>query len=408
MNLYGIECSKLRITFTNTRLFDDESTYRSAKISEISCTAGYDIIDLSGMITALEKLPNADLEQDINNRYLYNETYKKFKTYASDTKATQAEIELYTAEIENYCNTITSAMLSAYNISLGGDISLNFRYKVVDADILASYPDAYVEFLVPSPSGVKTTKVYLKDAPIDSEGRYIFSVEVAAAQLTDEITLYMVYDENTVGASFTTSVREYADYVLANSETMEAGYPGVCELLRSMLNYGAYAQSYFGYNTENLANDGIYTDATNPVLSGTLDESASVSVTGGAEGIKCSGWKISLLSKTTLKVYFALTDAAISDYEITVISPCGEETEITAVADGARYRVDIADIGASELDNDYTIKIKRIADGSEYSVSISVMCYVSAMKASDDENIVNLVHALKLYSDAANAYFERN
>ena len=408
INLYGTECSKVRVVFNNTRTFDGESERRAANISEVTCTTGHIPVSLGAMAELLEKLPVADTTADPNNRYLYNDIYDKFNSYIAAENPSADEIAAYVDDIGAYYEAISSTVLSAYNISLGGDISLNFRYKVVNAAKLATFPDAYVEFRVPSPSGIKLTKVYLKDAPIDSDGRYIFSVEVAAAQLTDDITLYMVYDENTIGASYTTSVRDYVDYVLANGEEMEVGYPGVCNLLRAMVNYGAYAQNYFGYNTDNLANSGIYSSANDPVQIGTLSENASVSVSGSIEGIKCSGWKISLLSKTTLKVYFTLSNAAISGYDITVIDPDGKEVEMTAIADGARYRIDIENIEAKHLDDNYTIKIKRIADNSEYSVSISVMCYVSAMKTSADTNMVNLVHALKLYSDAANAYFERN
>ena len=38
------------------------------------------------------------------------------------------------------------------------------------------------------------------------------------------------------------------------------------ELVKAMLNYGAYAQQYFGINTNNLANKNIYNSANDPVL----------------------------------------------------------------------------------------------------------------------------------------------
>lgn len=72
------------------------------------------------------------------------------------------------------------------------------------------------------------------------------------------------------GKEYKTSVVEYAKTILADS-SYEANYPGINGLVKSMLNYGAYAQLYFGYKTdkvENLANHGIYTDANNPVLNG--------------------------------------------------------------------------------------------------------------------------------------------
>lgn len=405
VDLYGIECSKVRITFTNTRLFDSESEYRSAKISEISCTAGYDSVDFGSMIAALEKLPEADIEENVNNRYLYNENYKKFKTYAANSEADQETIDLYTAEIEEYYADISSTILSAYNISLGGDIAMNFRYRVIDLTLLSKYPDAYVEFVTPTKSGSEITKVYLKDAEVDSEGRYIFSVYLAAAQMNDKVTLYMVYDENTVGKSFETSVREYVDHILA-SDDAECAYPGIGELLKAMLNYGAYAQSYFGYNESSLANDGI----ENNVEATEVEESSVISVIGEASAITSSGWKIALLSKTTMRIYFTPDDGySETDFNFVLVLENGNRNEVKPVYENGRYRIDIEDIGAAALDDIYTVEVSNVSDSTSCSISVSALCYVSAvLNGSHDADLINLVKALKLYNEAANAYVEKN
>ena len=48
-------------------------------------------------------------------------------------------------------------------------------------------------------------------------------------------------------------LKDYADYILTHT-----GYSAeTIALGKSMLNYGAYSQTYFGYNTENLANAGL-------------------------------------------------------------------------------------------------------------------------------------------------------
>ena len=407
VDMYNIECSKIRIIFENTRLFDGEATLRAAKIREITCTAADEALDYTEMKDALDKLPTADVEDDVNAKYLNNENYNRFKQYVLDLDATQADIDAYTLEIEAYYATITSATLSAYNISFGGDIAMNFRYRVIDPDTLLLYHDAYVEFIVPSTSGNKTTIVYLKDAKLDSQGRYVFTVYLAAAQMTDIVSLRMVYDENTFGKTYQFTVREYADYIFEN-EDIEKAYPGITDLLYAMLNYGGYAQEYFGYNTENLANARLYADGKNPVLTDNISDNSAICTTGDASGISFSGWKIALLSKTTARIYFTLNGGGISDYTFKLTTPNGAVKELNAVKDGERYRVDVRDIGAGNLDNVYTVTVTNKNDSTTASIEFSATCYVSSvLSSSADANLINLVKALKLYSDAANAYINK-
>ena len=405
--LYGTECEKVRITFQNTRHFDGESEYRAAKISEIACTEGLVTVSLGELSAALKKLPTADREADPNNRYLYNETYAKFKEYALNTKASAEEVEVYLAEIEAYIDTVGSAVLSAYNISLGGDISMNFRYTA-PSDILEKFPNAYLEFIIPSTTGNKTVQIYLKDTTPDSEGRFIFTVALAAAQMADTVTMRLVYDENTVGKTYQTSVREYAGRII-DSEAMEQAYPGISELIRAMLNYGGYAQLHFDYHTDTLANAGLYTAENDPVLNQPVADDSVMSITGAATGVKLSGWTISLLSETTARLYFALSDTDIASLKFTVTSPSGAKQTLRAIKDGNLYRVDIANIGAGVLDKIYSIEVTNTVDGTSARIEFSAMCYVSNVLAnSTNTNLIDLAKALKLYSNAAKAYLEQN
>ena len=105
--LHGIETSKIRITFKNTRLFSGETEYRTARISEITCTAGsIDAIDRSAMIEALEMLTSAVGDNGFKNKH--HDIYLKYKEYASDINADQATIDSYVEEINAYYEEITT------------------------------------------------------------------------------------------------------------------------------------------------------------------------------------------------------------------------------------------------------------------------------------------------------------
>lgn len=403
-DICSTECASVRITFNNTRLFDGESEYRGAKIGEITCTASAMSASLSKLAAALDKLPVSSADLDPNNIHLYNESYAKFKEYAMNVYATESQVNAYLAEIEAYIAENGDAVLTSYNLSLNGDVSMNFYFSVMN-DLLAKYPEAHVEFTVPERSGELTTvKQSLKDARLDAQGRYVFTISLPAAQMSDTVAIRFVYDEATASKTYETSIKDYALKVLANDK-MEETYPGVFKLLKSMLNYGAYAQTYFNYKTDSLANAGLFTSANDPVLNEDVTDSSRITVEGEANGIKFSGWKIALLSETTAKLYFSLTDLDAENARFILVHPNGAEEEILAVKDGDRYRADVANIGAYNLDKTYAIRAINTADGSYATVNFSVMCYTASVIAnSSDAKLVNLVKALKLYSEAANAY----
>jgi len=150
--------------------------------------------------------------------------------------------------------------LVAINVAIHGQVSLLFYFKNLDNV-------SYFKVVAPSRSGVSETKEVPKSSlKYDStKDRYLLEVSVAAAQQTDTISV-QAFDENGNGGKVRSySVRDYADMVFALAEKSPDKYYYACEALKAMLNYGAMAQKHFAYNTENLANEGLYADGTNPV-----------------------------------------------------------------------------------------------------------------------------------------------
>ncbi len=94
-NFNGLRCSKVRITFNNTRSFDGESSPRCAKISEIEFTAQTDV-DRRALLTALNSL---GFEQAQRSAYLYDQTYLKYADALTDYSLTQEKMEQLIREI---------------------------------------------------------------------------------------------------------------------------------------------------------------------------------------------------------------------------------------------------------------------------------------------------------------------
>ena len=394
----GVEADKIRIVIPK------RGSGPTISLWEIECS-GYvkEVFDTdrTALLAALNRLPVRDTEGELNWKYLLNESYDKFLGYAMHAEATQEELDAYTAEINAYADTVSSAILSAYNISLGGDVAMNFRYTALDPAFLEKHPEAYVLVSVPERDDVK---MYFKDAPVDSAGRYVFTVHLAACELRDTVTLRAIYSDGEMGKIHSYSVRDYADVILAD-EKYEQAYPGIIRLVTAMLNYGAAAQVFFDHNAGNLANSGVEADLS------TVTEDRVLTVSGGASGFALASWTLALDSTVSAKLYFNLTVGAdIADYTLTLTTPTGEVSEVRADRIGDRYRIVIDGITAGQLDDVYKITVTNNTDGTACEIELSATCYLSIVTAADGypAALVDLARAMKAYATAASEYQLRN
>ncbi len=127
------------------------------------------------------------------------------------------------------------------SLDLNGNIRVNiyaYLNEAVKTDL-----SSYLLFTYP---GNKTVKVLTSEADgrttVEDKLCYIYQGSIAAKDMTDVITV-RIYDgsNNPVSEAVTFSVKEYGETILGSKEddTTKA-------LVKAMLNYGAYAQKYFG------------------------------------------------------------------------------------------------------------------------------------------------------------------
>lgn len=403
-DLMGLSASKIRITFENSK------SNSRATIYEITCTTGSAVsIDRAGLLGAYEELDKLDLTDKFGYGAMREDAMKDFSSYLTDTDANQGEVDGYTQLIRSYITNVmekdvtTDAWgdVASYNVGLEGNFRFKFYYAL-DESVLDSFADAYV--LAELPDGTQE-RYYLKDMTKDSSGRYVVALDFAAAQMTDLARLRLILDESSCGAYLERSIKTYAETVIADS-SIEASYPGINALLTAMLNYGGYAQSYFEHNVDNMANEGLYTEQTDPVINGSITEDAAITKTGEVSGINNVRWTLSLDTEVEVKLFFNLSaDTSIGNYTFTLTDPSGNTAEVEAVRYNTRYLVHIKNISAAYLDNGYTLVMTNNADDTSATLGFSAMCYVSSALGSSNTNLVNLVKALKLYNEAANSYF---
>lgn len=239
----------------------------------------------------------------------------------------------------------------------------------------------------------ETTEVAFTDW-MASGNDYIVECEVAAKQMTDTISMQFVDKNGVVSAEMTYSVREYADTVLAGEN--EAAK----ELVKATLNYGAYAQVYFNYNVENLANAGLYEEGQNPVEGMEGVAQAAVTADSTVEGVSLKSLSLGLETETEVYVLFALAEGvAMSDVTFAV-----EGVNVEAVETNGGAYIVIKNVAAKDVDKDYTVTVTYCENTATYTVS--AQCYISAAFGKTANTAYdNLLKAIELYNVAANAYF---
>ncbi len=261
---------------------------------------------------------------------------------------------------------IPTSPIIEWNVSLSDSIGINFIADLEAEDVVTAAINGK------SIDIVKTQ---------NSDGTYKLSVQLAAAQMSDEIKLMI----NGTPLITTYSVRKYADYILYDD-----AYSSCHELVKAMLAYGGAAQNYFGYNTENLA-DSDYT-VTSVAPTGT----ASVQVSGSVSGVSFYGASLVFEDKIAVRFYFA---GEIEGAIFTVNS-----NTYTPVAKDGMYYVEVDDINPQDMGTDIIVTVTKGAEALR--VTYSPLAYMIRMyaKAGSSDATKALMQALYGYYLAAVNY----
>lgn len=294
---------------------------------------------------------------------------------------------------------VVTASTYGHSLCLNGNIGVNFYLELSDA-VLAD-ENSYMKFTVLG----KSNTVYTKDIKDNAENQvlingikhYKFTCEVTAKQMTETISadFYATqFGEEQCISSEEYTVQKYANYMLEHSSSYDEK---IINLVKAMLNYGAYSQIQFGYNTSNLANSPLA--ESEKALPDVIDLSAyDRTKTGTAEGITYYGSNLILESQTTLRHFFVLEDGRdINDYTFKV-----NGSIVDPVRSGDYYYIEITGISASALDTAYTVTV-----GGFTLDNYSALTYAKLVleSPSTNESLKNVTRALYLYNDAANALF---
>ena len=293
--------------------------------------------------------------------------------------------------------------VTGYSLTLqgegDGDIGVNLGIKI--SDELRADDGAYLS--IETLDGIE--KIYIGDMTFDETGKMVYTANVSAKRMSDSFTATVFNGDGECGASYTYSVKSYAEYILEHSDQFDVH---LVALVKTMLNYGAAAQEYFAYTETPLANEKLSSADKNAVNECTEIGTAAdrnVTVTGSYSDAGVSSHNATLLlgSQTTIRHYVTLAEGI--DIDDITFSVSGKV--LVPGKDGNRYYVDISNIPAAMLDDGYTL---TVAGASSYSVTYGALNYLSRMYDNSKNDVsmigyVNVLKAMYLYNQAAELYF---
>ena len=234
------------------------------------------------------------------------------------------------------------------------------------------------------------------------DGRYAFRFNgIMPQQMTDKLTA-TVYAKDAEGVEFSIncggiSVKDYVKSVLEL-------YPEETELVTlvsDLLVYGAAAQAYVGYNTDNLATDGVDVKPSEQFVR----PSSKLQVVENSSA--CSFNSVGLNLSGEVNMYFTFktqnTDGLVLKISINGRESVYNVSELTPTSEGI-YRVDFNSIMAHELDDTVTAQFYLNGEAIGNYATYSVNSYVNAM-VTDNESALNvLLKSLSNYGASAKAY----
>lgn len=293
-----------------------------------------------------------------------------------------ANVQLFNSTLKK----INAPTLSGNSATVSGDITLN-SYINIDESI-SSDADAKIVTILPNGTTVETA---VSDV-LTANGCKI-STDIPAKDMTADVTYQFVGGDGKFFGEVTTSVAEYANDLINSVDSNITDEQK--NFAKAMLNYGGYAQEYFGNHTDNLANASLSAadKSLDSVTGGTLTAFAATK-SGGISGMTYCGSSLILEGTTKVTHYFKLADG-LDGYTFTV-----NGKTVNAVQNGQYYTVTTDGIGAANLDDNYAVVVTK--GSSKFTLNYSALSYCeSALRKSDKTTLQNVSKAIYLYNKAA-------
>ncbi len=286
------------------------------------------------------------------------------------------------------------------SLTLENNIAVNYYVEELYVETSSTTPTMDITFM-----GETTTGIEGKRVETETGVYYVYTfAEVNPKYLGENIsaTLNVTYDGNAETiVKDTFSVETYCKDTLDKPETIDS----LKTLIVDLLNYGAAAQTYAGYKTNDLVNAEFgdyqtYATTATPTMNDVL---ARGDETGKA--VTWYGASLVLTDNVVAKFFFTADDATNYTAKVTVE---GTETVINEIVkEGKYYTFEFDALNATQLSSAITVEIYNGSELVSSTLTYSVETY-AANKANDtDQNLADLVVAMMKYGNAAKLYATR-
>lgn len=278
------------------------------------------------------------------------------------------------------------AEIKGATVTSGSDLALNYYVSMSD-----DYKDAVMYFAMSNGKTAEVTGVY-----DDESGMYVFTFDKLPPQtMGDTIDAVLKLDDVVLEKMKGYSIKAYAEYVLNN--TLYENNTELLQLVSDILHYGAAAQQYTGYKTDELVTEGVDNLLAASAVAPEKSDMTLTQSTGHVRFISASVW-FDYNNRICVKV------SGVENVKLVV--RIGDQT-VAHTQEGTAFMTD--GILATGFDTVYTFELYE-GDTLVQTLTYSISDYVYAMMnktEADGETLTSmakLARALYAYGQSAEAY----
>ena len=348
--------------------------------------------------------------------------------YAVDKGGNTTKLVVDLVTVEDQAQVVVPTLAGkGFSLSFEDEILVNFYYEISDATDVAEQGMLVFNTNPGTADISKADDVYKGSTYVASNGRYLNTTEGIAAKEMGDTRYYAAYAKLADGSyvyskAYDYSPRKYATNLLAKASTSE-GQKALCV---AMLNYGAAAQSYFGYKTGDMMNasltaaqKALVTNYNAGYFTGAVAaDSIKAANFAKTDGFSSRSATVSFDGAFAINYYFAPNAAVAGDMTLYIWTPeaytsAARLTSTNAVTvsmvrqENGTYWAQAEGIPAKALDGTYYVAATYTDTAGNYHCTGVIACSLSkyCMNKAADTIMGSLAQATAMYGYYASLYF---
>ena len=313
---------------------------------------------------------------------------------------------------------------TGFTLSFEDDILVNLYYNISDAASVAEH-GMLVFYADPGAADIAAADaVYTGSAATDS---YIATTAGIAAKEMGDDRYYCAYAKLADGTYVYSELKQYSPKQYALNRLEKSEDENMKALCVALLNYGAAAQTYFGYNTDALMNATLTAEQQALVVAynasyfkGAVaaDSTKAAAFVSTNSGFSSKAASVSFEGAFAINYYFAPSAAVEGQLQMYIWTPedyaaaaeltadnASKVVDMAAQADGS-YWAAVTGIAAKNLDETYYVAaVYTDADGVTHCTGVIAYALSKYCMNNDSGSMGELAQNTAMYGYYADIYF---